>query len=348
MAAKVKAPVDRSVTSTPPAIVPALASLVDVARVAQLTGPGSVNATDTRWNISGADLGHMFWNNGSLYMVFGDTYGPSHGNWRSNTIARLVSPDPTNGLRIASMITDARGAAAELLGSLKVDAVEHTVIPTYGISVGNRMILHYMSVNRWLTPGRWRLNGSGLAYSDDGGKSWTKDAAVSWPGTSNFGQVAMVASSGDVYLLGIPGGRFGGVQIARVPQADILQLSDYRYWDGRAWRADAASAATVVPGPVGELSVRWSPSLRRWMMLSLDEGRAAVVLRTAPELTGPWSAETVVATARQFPGLYAPYLVPVDTGRDVYFTMSQAGPYEVFLMKGALTPEKGVNERGFG
>jgi hypothetical protein len=53
-------------------------------------------------------------------------------------------------------------------------------------------------------------------------------------------------------------------------------------------------------------------------------------------LTGPWSPEVTVATARQYPELYAPYMVPVDTGNDVYFTMSMSGPYEVYLMKATV------------
>src|SRR5579864_3285402 len=45
----------------PPEPAVATPSLGDVVRVAQLTGPGSANATDIRWNVFGADLGHMFW-----------------------------------------------------------------------------------------------------------------------------------------------------------------------------------------------------------------------------------------------------------------------------------------------
>jgi hypothetical protein len=57
------------------------------------------------------------------------------------------------------------------------------------------------------------------------------------------------------------------------------------------------------------------------------------VLRTAPLLTGPWSEEQLVVTAGDYPGLYAPYIVPMSTlGDDVYFTMSQWGPYNVFLL----------------
>ncbi len=310
--------------------------LVDVTKVEQVTGPGSVNATDRRWNVFGADLGHMFFYQGTLYMVFGDTFGPDSRQWRSNTMARLVTPDPRAGLRFESMVTDATGAAGELLGSLKVDGVEKTVIPTNGVSVGGRMFLHYMSVRRWGAPGSWQLNYSGWAYSDDGGQVWVKDPLARWPGDSNFGQVAIVPEGGTVYLFGIPGGRQGGVQLARVPAAHLLDLDAYEYWDGEGWSADRAKATTVVSSPVGELSVRWSAYAHRWLMMYLDEGRSAVVLRTAPSLTGPWGPEEVVATAQRFPQLYAPYLVPVDTGPEVYFTMSQYGPYEVFLMKASL------------
>ncbi|HEY2427292.1 MAG TPA: DUF4185 domain-containing protein, partial [Acidimicrobiales bacterium] len=88
--------------------------------------------------------------------------------------------------------------------------------------------------------------------------------------------------------------------------------------------------------PVGELSVRWSATLHQWLMMYLDETRASIVMRAAPELTGPWSTETVVTTAATYPALYAPYMVPIDTGNDVYFTMSRSGPYEVYLMKATL------------
>ena len=318
-------------TTLPVVSGPAVVSSVD--RVAQLTGPGSLNDTAARWDVVGADLGHMFWYDGAIYMVFGDTLGVDGADWRSNTMARIPSPDPAAGLRFGSMITGPAGRAAELLPSLKIDNVEKTVIPTYGIAVGGRMFLHYMSVRHWGAPGQWDVNYSGLAYSDDGGRTWVKDAGARWPGGGNLAQVAMVESGGDVYLFGIPAGRSGGVQLARVAESDLLELSRYTYWDGASWSVDPARATLVVPGPVGELSVAWNSYVRRWLMMYLDVGRSAIVVRSAPELTGPWGPEQVVATAAEYPELYAPYIVPMDTGRDVYFTMSQSGPYEVYLMR---------------
>lgn len=318
-------------TTLPVVAGPAVVSSVN--RVAQLTGPGSINDTPARWGVYGTDLGHMFWHDDALYMVFGDTFGAGGADWRSNTMARIPSPDPAAGLRFGSMMTGPGGAAAELLASRKIDDVEKTVIPTYGISVASRMFLHYMSVRHWGEPGQWDVNYSGLAYSDDGGHTWVKDPGARWPGGGNLAQVAMVESGGDVYLFGIPAGRSGGVQLSRVPEAELLDLSSYSYWDGREWGADPASASLVVPGPVGELSVGWNSYVRRWLMMYLDVGRSAIVMRSAPHLTGPWGTEQVVATAEEYPELYAPYIVPMDTGRNVYFTMSQYGPYEVYLMR---------------
>ncbi|HZD05572.1 MAG TPA: DUF4185 domain-containing protein, partial [Longimicrobiales bacterium] len=224
----------------------------------QLTGPGSPNRTFERWNVGGTDLGFTFFHEGDLYMVFGDTFGREHGDWRSNTMAKIATIDtPANGLPIERFISDASGRAVELLSSKKVYWVERTVIPTSGISVGHRMVLHYMSVRRWLRPGRWIINHAGLAYSDDDGQTWTKTGAL-WDSSTNFAEVAFVRPDEDhehVYLFGIPSGRYGGVKLARVPAERILRIGAYEYWDGEGWAPSEEQGTRVVPAPVGEMSV---------------------------------------------------------------------------------------------
>ncbi|HZT35386.1 MAG TPA: hypothetical protein VFA15_05675, partial [Nitrososphaera sp.] len=44
-------------------------------QIAQEDGTGSINHTDTRWGLYGADLGHTFMHRGKMYMVFGDSFG---------------------------------------------------------------------------------------------------------------------------------------------------------------------------------------------------------------------------------------------------------------------------------
>lgn len=202
--------------------------------VARLTGPDSINETHTRWNVYGTDLGHVFEHRGELYMVFGDTFGPPGrppkmgSEWRSNVLARIRDRDPADGLTFDSMVTDNEGNAREVLpgahfGENADGDFEVTVIPTAGVSDNRRMYLHYMSVHEWGPPGEWTLNHSGLAYFEDNGETW-EISDVRWDGASNFGQVAFVERANHVYLFGIPGDRFGHVELARVKRTELLDV----------------------------------------------------------------------------------------------------------------------------
>lgn len=317
---------------------PAVAAEPITEELARLTGPGSINRTDEKWDIGGTDLGHMFEHRGRTYIVFGDTFSsPRPGpGWRSNTLAWSTDRDPTDGLTFDGMVVDENGNAKQILDA-RHDDQEVTVIPTYGISTGKRMFLHYMSVREWGPPGEWTLNHSGLAYSDDDGQTWTKDPDAVWPGDSNFGQVAFVRQGRYVYLFGIPGGRLGGVQLGRVYFRDMLELDRYEYWDGEQWQADPNQATEVIPGPVGELSVRWNSHYNKWIMMTLHDrpkeewGHGAVTARTAECMTGPWSDEKVVVTSFDVPQLYAPYMPPRwNDGPEIYFSLSRFDHYDVY------------------
>ena len=316
--------------------------ITDAWLVTQVTGADAVTPTAARWDVHGTDLGHMFWHGDRLYMVFGDTFGRGGRrwgrHWRSNAMARLAAPDLEQGVvRIESMVTGANGLARELLPSRKKDGVERTVIPTNGVSTGRRMFLHYMSVRKWHGAGRWDVGHSGLAYSDDDGETWVQPESAVWPAGLGFEQVAFVRQDGWVYAFGIPGGRHGAVRLRRVAPERMLDPDAYEYWDGSGWTSAPGDAAIVVPGPVGELSVAWNAHYRRWMMMYLDPGRHAVLVRFAAELSGPWSEGEVVVSAQDQPGLYAPYIVPLrEIGREVWFTMSKWKPYNVFLMRMTL------------
>jgi Domain of unknown function (DUF4185) len=170
-----------------------------------------------------------------------------------------------------------------------------------------------------------------------------KDPKARWQNTAawddNFQMNAMVRSGGYVYLIGTPNGRFGNAHLARVPEKQILTKNAYRYWDGRSWASRETAAVPIAIGPVSEVSVQWNAYLGRWLMMYLDEQRASVVLRSATALTGPWSGEQVVARGTDFPGLYGTFLHPWSSGPDLYFTMSQWDPYNVFLMHTKLTDD---------
>lgn len=330
-----------------------LKAVKSVKQVAKLVGKDSINHTDEKWGVDGTDLGSMFDKDGKMYIVFGDTFGcciPGTGgpgnatDWRYNVMAVSSDRDPSDGLTFDTMITDAPDHAKQLLSKMLGDK---TIIPTNGVAVGKQMFLHYMAVLAWGDPGKWVLSESGLAVSDDDGQTWNKKSGVKWAGNSNFGQVAFAKNQEDLYLYGIPGGRFGGVKLARVPQSTVLEQAAYRYYsgsngDGPVWSEKEEDAVTIVPAPVGELSVLWNAYLGRWIMTYLDESQAAIMIREAPEMWGPWSAAQPLVSSQGFPGLYGAFMHPwyvEEEGKVIYFTMSQWGPYAVFWMRAEL--EKG-------
>lgn len=325
---------------------------LDTYMVAPLTGPESRSRTDRRWYVYGTDLGHMFEHEGQLYLAFGDSFGPLGrppqfgDDWRSSLLASSSDRDPADGITFDAMVTDRPGHAKELIHDDEVPFAEKpsTTIPTNGISLGSRMVLHYMAVRAFTGPGTWTLVGSGLAYSDDDGQTWALPADATWPEGSNFGQVAFVEEGDYIYLFGIPGGRFGHAEVERVNKDRLLDLRRYEYWDGGRWVKKEDAAAVVIPAPVGELSVQWSSYYRKWLMTYLNDADDvdAVVVRTADCLAGPWSEEQVVVTAEEVPSLYAPYLPPRwNDGPDIYFALSLFGPYDVYWWHTSLDGEPG-------
>ncbi|MEO7898536.1 MAG: DUF4185 domain-containing protein [Capsulimonas sp.] len=330
--------------------------MTKIARVTGATPPGEMlpnpNHTDQNDLLFGTDLG-VLWDegDGEVRIAFGDTYGkgwdgdgagPDSADWRSNLLALSRDADPEAGLVFTRMVQDTPGHAKELLRARR-DAKEWTVIPTAGVSVGTRQFLHYMSVRHWGAPGYWDTNEGGIAYSDDGGASWTRPTTPLWPNTpagdSKFQQGAFAKLGDYVYLFGTPNGRHGDACLARVPSSAILDGKAYQYWDGSTWRTGGeATARQVVRGPIAELSVAYNSYFHRWLMVTLDEDRHALVLRDAPALVGPWTEGKILASAQDFPALYGGYIDPLhNSGPNLYFTLSQWTPYNVFWMRCALS-----------
>jgi hypothetical protein len=318
--------------------------------VAVLTGAASTNATETRYEIKGTDLGIMWIDeHGYILTAFGDTFGARWGgvnsgfanpgviDWRSNTLARSSDPNPAHGLHFDAFVTDRPGHAKELMPSLKRDGVEMTKIPTGGINIGGRNYLAYMSVRSFTKPGHWITNYGGIAYSDDGGENWSDAPSARQLNTptldEKFQMIAFARRDGFVYTFGTPNGRFGNAYVARVPEQQLLDKSAYEFWTGKSWQqGDSMMAAPIVQKPVGEISVRYDQIIKSWEMMYLDESRKAIVLRLAPQPAGPWGAPIPVATAHEYPKLYGGFLHPESKGRDLYFTMSQYDSYNVSMM----------------
>ncbi|MDF2439768.1 MAG: hypothetical protein JWN98_752, partial [Abditibacteriota bacterium] len=291
--------------------------------------------------------------NGQCLIAFGDTNGegwggfgggPRHADWRSNVLAFSTDRNPQDGLSFDGMVTDRPGHAAEILVSKKINEDEETVIPTAGISVGKRQIIHYMSVNFWPPFRPWVTNYAGFAYSDDGGRKWTKAPTAIWRNDAhnhnNFQMAALVKDEKWVYWFATRAGRQSAVYLARVPHARVLDKSAYRYWNGTDFKSSLeGEARPIVPRPVSELSVSYHRHFRRWLMTYLDPQRQAIVMRDAPALTGPWTGEKILLREREYPGLYGGYMHPWFMDKpEMYFMLSEWPLYNVAWMRAGLIP----------
>ena len=268
------------------------------------------------WFVAGTDLGIMWdsgyidgaTQNPIVYSLFGDSYSDPGmaGDWRNNVLFRTIDSDLNGGLEWNAAVVAAgaqypgdpngiptwygtggpRAGAMQIITDPGVDGLfgnTYTLIPTAAIAVpdataegGYVQYATVMSVRTWDTPGRWTTNYSAIAYSTDGGETWTVDPdtvrSSGWlrsskayvPGDEHFQQNALVygnpddpdswtAPEGDptreryIYVYGTPSGRQGSAYLARVPESQLRQLDKYQYWTG-SWATGDPSAAIPVIG----------------------------------------------------------------------------------------------------
>ncbi|WP_072688932.1 DUF4185 domain-containing protein [Rhodococcus marinonascens] len=315
--------------------------------VAQQTGLLSANRTQDA-NVLGTDLGIM-WDNGrgQILTAFGDSAGLGLPNllsgslwaWRSSTLFRSSDRNLSDGMSFDSSPRDIFGQAKELVPSPKIPFVEISRVPTAGVAVGDTQILSMMSVRDWGEAGSWHTNYSGLAYSHDNGENWAVAPETQRPnvgGNANFQMSAFVESDGFVYQYGTPPGRGGLVHLARVPEAQIMDLSAYEYFDGAEWiESNPDVARPIMPGRVGELSVAYNEFLGQYLMLTTDQFNS-VVMRRSPSLTGPWSEPETLIDTRELPSAYGAYIHPWSSGPDLYFLTTVHSNYNVLLMHTTL------------
>ena len=122
-------------------------------------------------------------------------------------------------------------------------------------------------------------------------------------GKTVFPGVSAVVRGGHVYLFAVlddAGHKSHPIILTRVPLdrldqpgAAIERLARDGAWKpGLDWR----DAAVVMEQGATELSVRWHAGLKRWVALMVKPGFGAseVIVRTALELSGPWSPDRAV------------------------------------------------------
>jgi hypothetical protein len=134
--------------------------------------------------------------------------------------------------------------------------------------------------------------------------------------------------------------------LARVAPERIADAAAYEYWDGERWQRSPASAASLWPGitatdPVQRLaqfengaSIAWNESLHAYVAV-VNVGFAAIGIRTAARLEGPWSAaqpliDCTLVARPSVPVCYSPYQHPSVSpdGRTLVLTFTRMATYD--------------------
>ncbi len=85
-------------------------------------------------------------------------------------------------------------------------------------------------------------------------------------------------------------------QLARVDPTRVQDLEAWQWWTGSAWGGHEDASTVFYGAPM--MSVWWEQELATWIALYSQPGGQDIVLRTAADVTGPWSRELFVFEAQ--------------------------------------------------
>jgi hypothetical protein len=176
--------------------------------------------------------------------------------------------------------------------------------------------------------------------SVDNGLTWTKCENLSFSPYSNFGQGGYFKKDGYVYMIGTRPGRDSNARLARFLEPDMENQDNYEYWDkttGLWVKGDENKATDIIIDKVGELSFIYNEKHKKWIIAYFNSERYNITMRTAENITGPWSEPYELAAGKNYSQLYGSFFHPLSVnGDNLYFLMSMWMPYNVFLMKAEL------------
>jgi hypothetical protein len=259
------------------------------------------NRTECRFGLRGTDLGASFEHNNRLYFLFGDTWriGQTDAQRDLDSIAFTTDTDPSRGVHLTfnSQPPLVRPCINQHSFNVPVDGTSsngamYVFFTTDSYQVDNTTLMGRSVL------GRSTDGGYNFAYLGEFSRSRFVNVSVE-QGTVHDRAALMLglrAGTPVLWIWGTGRYRMSSVYLAVLPLANLDSLTDIRYFAGDdRWSSEEREAAALVrEGDIGELSVRWSPFLRRWLLLFNSLNPRGILMHSARHPWGPWSIEPVL------------------------------------------------------
>ena len=126
-------------------------------------------------------------------------------------------------------------------------------------------------------------------------------------GVDAYPSATTVVHNGYAYLFALYEKGTRPLLVTRIPLTGLDNPATHLEYLGNddAWHSgfDPARAKEVMPQGSPELSIRYHPALKQWFAVSFAPGMFSdrIILRTAPTLTGPWTAARNATTLYYVP-----------------------------------------------
>lgn len=342
-------------------------------KVSQLTGDWdrawgvpTLSQTNTRAGFWATDLGSIVEHKDRLLFLFGDTWGGRDG--LLDTFGISSSVDPWNIQMDVPLASDGKWQPINPPGLFLAEYG----VPSHGISVDGSIYAVFTQP----APDNAIMRRSNMIVSHDDGETWENLYQLDNGNPVNpvFVNVWLERHDGFIYMFGSGAYRASSPTVARIREEDFPQRAAWEYYAGRTfagtpvWSSSASDSARLFfHNQVGEFSCVYVEQLSSWVMLYNSLQPRGIVMRTAPDPLGPWSAPKVILNPadaygdymhiswdtarvdmmsdpgrhREYGGEYAPYLISrFTTGTaercELYYTMSTWNPYQVVIMKSVV------------
>jgi hypothetical protein len=293
----------------------------------------------------------------SLWM-FGDTVegpfktirGLDLTSLRSNTGAIVPRQNTSQGIANFRFLSDESGKRPRQIVPFATDEnpAKHRIWAIHGLSVGQHVYLFYHRIT--LLEGvdvfvNFKLDGMGVARADASDLQFTRLAApdgslLLWKGDApTFG---VFITRGDEYAY-LWGSLATGMHLARTRSTTIADLSSYEYLveaptrdhpnNPVRWSKRFQPTAVLFDSVPNEMSAAYNAHLRKFVAFHSLHRENKIVMRTADQITGPWSEPQVayrperigdgdlIYAAKEHPELAK------DGGRVLYVTFINSATY---------------------